>query len=61
MTEPDPTDADPSAQDDLREEIDEIDERHGLDEPEDPVEDPTAEPGAPPSGDDPMGGAAPTG
>jgi hypothetical protein len=61
MTEPEPTDGDPSEQDDLRDEIDEIDERHGLDEPEEPVEDPAAEPGAPPSGDDPMGGAAPTG
>jgi hypothetical protein len=61
MTDHEATGGDPRSQDELREEIDEIDERHGLDEPDEPVEDPTAEPGPPPEGDDPMGGTAPTG
>lgn len=59
MTDRDPID--PGTQDDIRKQIDQIDERHGLDEAEEPVEDPGAEPGAPPEGDDPMAGTAPTG
>jgi hypothetical protein len=61
MTEPEPTSGDPGTQDELREEIDEIDERHGLEVDDEPVQDPAAEPGVPPSGDDPMDGSAPTG